>query len=141
MKKLDNIVWDLNTRATEAKILDGKTEKELGDAEKSSRIFSEKEQEEIMKTHGNFVLVNPRAGTKTVTDTETGKEVQVNLVGSSHVSPRVGVVGLLVAISKMSPSTGGDKFALKEKSKFAGIELVKGTGDKTTPPIYIVKLK
>jgi hypothetical protein len=75
MKKLDSIVWDLNTRATEAKIVDGKTERELNEVEKSSRLFSEKEQEEMMKTHGNFIIVNPRAGTKTIVDNDTGKEV------------------------------------------------------------------
>lgn len=141
MKHLDNIEWDLNTRATEAKYMDGKSARELADVEKFAKLFSEKEQEAMMKSHGNFIVINPRAGLKKITDTETGKEVEVNLVSSTHVSPRIGVVGLLVAISKMSPSTGGDKFALKEKSKFAGLELLKCSNDQTTPAIYMVKFK
>ena len=69
------------------------------------------------------------------------QEIISNLVASDRVSPRVGVMGLLVAISKMSMSTRGDKFVLKEKSKFAGIEKLACSGDKNTPPIYIVKFK
>lgn len=95
----------------------------------------------MLSGFGNFILINPRAGTRTMTDKDTGKEIISNLVASDRVSPRVGVMGLLVAISKMSMSTRGDKFVLKEKSKFAGIEKLACSGDKNTPSIYIVKFK
>ena len=71
----------------------------------------------MLSGFGNFILINPRAGTRTMTDKDTGKEIISNLVASDRVSPRVGVMGLLVAISKMSMSTRGDKFVLKEKYK------------------------
>ena len=41
----------------------------------------------------------------------------------------------------MSRSTSDEKFALKEKTKFAGLELLKCSNDKQTPPIYMVTFK
>lgn len=137
MKYLDKVEWDLNTSVKEAKFNGA----ELTDEVKQSRLFTEKEQTEMLSGFGNFILINPRAGTKTMTDKDSGKEITANLVASDRVSPRVGVMGLLIAISKMSLSTRGDKFVLKEKSKFAGIEKLACSGDKNTPPIYIVKFK
>lgn len=138
MKHLEKVEWDLNTRATEVKIAG----KELTDDQKFAKIFTKKEVEEFKKNgHNAIVVINPKAGLKTFTDANTGKEETSFMVGTNFVSVNIGLMSLLIAISKMSPSTGGENFALKEKSMFAGIELLKCSNDKTTPPIFLVKFK
>lgn len=138
MKHLASLEWDLNTRATEAKIAG----KEFTDEQKFAKIFTQKEQEEFKKNgHSAVVLLNPKAGLRTHVDAETGKEETSFMVGVSYVSVNIGLMSFLVAISKMSPSTGGEKFALKEKHTFDGVELLKCSNDKTTPPIFQIKFK
>jgi hypothetical protein len=63
------------------------------------------------------------------------------MVGTNYVSVNIGLMSFLLTISKMSPSTGGERFVLKETSKFAGIEMLKCSNDKSTPPIFLVKFK
>ena len=63
------------------------------------------------------------------------------MVGTDYVSVNIGLQSLLFTISKMSRSTSDEKFALKEKTKFAGLELLKCSNDKQTPPIYMVTFK
>lgn len=141
MKHMANIEWDMNQRAPTAMIKDGKDLRPLSDDEKIAKVFTLKEQEEFTKTHKYLVVINPNAGLKKVEDPETGKEQELVMVGVDRVSPKIGLNSLLTAISKMSPSTGNEKFALKGKKMFAGLEKVKCSNDADVPPIFIVKMK
>ena len=62
----------MNTRSNEAKIMDGKSARELTPEEKYAKIFTKKEQEDFKKNgHSVIVIINPKAGIKTYTNEET----------------------------------------------------------------------